>query len=71
MTIRSRGGGATHAGRQVVSKLVAVSPVSAVGADRSRRVEESYVPSGDQAGSRSAEPLELLKFLVSPFSAES
>src|SRR5262245_58957623 len=30
---------------------------------------EMYLPSGDHAGSRSAEPLELLKFRTSPFSA--
>src|SRR6185436_9141018 len=30
---------------------------------------ETYLPSGDHAGSRSAEPLELLRFRTSPFSA--
>ena len=30
---------------------------------------ETYLPSGDQAGSRSAEPLEWLRLRTSPFSA--
>src|SRR5262245_24588526 len=30
---------------------------------------ETYLPSGDHAGSRSAEPLECVRFLTSPFSA--
>src|SRR5580765_759765 len=30
---------------------------------------EMYFPSGDQAGSRSADPLEWLRFRTSPFSA--
>src|SRR5262245_37617516 len=31
--------------------------------------QEMYLPSGDQAGSRSAEPLEWLRLRTSPFSA--
>src|SRR5713226_6992222 len=30
---------------------------------------DTYLPSGDQAGSRSADPLECVRFLTSPFSA--